>query len=174
MKELNHHSNILNQDILLQSLITCAPTEGFQKKEQLLGWSQEALPTRWVLWIWKIGQWKERRRGDMTSSDTWRGPHLDLHANSCGAKSSGSRTCWHLGYLAFTFWGRIQIDVLERRLYHELGNQVKTSKSQPLWSSVSVKSKADTKRILMLSFHLNIYSGPRTIRHRPYFENKPC
>lgn len=92
-KELNCNSRYF-------AAVTYAPTEEFQKREHLLGWSR-----RLHLWggscgFGRLGSGKreeERRHGDMTFPDRWRCSHLSLHAELCGAKSSTSRTCWHFG-----------------------------------------------------------------------------
>lgn len=101
---------------------------------------------------WVVGR-EKRWPGDMTFPDRWRCPHLSLHAELCGAKSSTSRTCWHLGVSQFYF--------LMENPDWSIGKKTvpsvkKPNKDEQVSTSVSVKWRAETKRILIPSFHLNI------------------
>lgn len=86
--------------------------------------------------MWVMEGEKNGENGDMISLGRWRAPHLSVQAKLYGAKSFTSRTHW---VSHFYFLIENPKDLLEKRLYCELGNCMRMGKPWPLWPWVSVK-----------------------------------
>lgn len=126
-----------NSRCLLQPFATYAPTEGFRRESSYWGDPRRLhLQDGSCIWIWKIWavEGEKRKKAWRYHFSRWvEQPTLKpaCRASWCQTPHTAG-THWHLRASHFYFFTENPEDVLERRLYCELGNRMRTGVSTSL------------------------------------------